>query len=87
MQFEGVQNDGSQSQPLTLHQELHILRDMDWISVCMQRSEAVRYLNFDVEMLHNVKCNKLSSTLAQYYHTTDTSKGLSTYLPVCVYIY
>ena len=56
MQFEGIQNDGSQPQPLTLHQELqngNILLGMDWISVCMQLSEAVRYLHFDVEMLHN----------------------------------
>ena len=26
---------------------------MDWVSVCMQLSEAVRYLHFDMEMLHN----------------------------------
>ena len=56
MQFEGIQNNGSQPQPLTLHQELQkgdILHGMDWISVCMQLSEAVRYLHFDVQILHN----------------------------------
>ena len=56
MQFEGIQNNESQPQPLTLHQELQkgdILHCMDWISVCMQLSEAVRYLHFDVQILHN----------------------------------
>lgn len=57
MQFEGVQsNDGSHPQALNLHQELHkdgILHGMDWVSVCAQLSEAVRYLHFDMEILHN----------------------------------
>ena len=26
---------------------------MDWISVCMQLSEAVMYLHFDAQILHN----------------------------------
>ena len=57
MQFEGMKNnDGSHSQALNLHQELRkdgILHVMDWISVCVQLSEAVRYLHFDVKILHN----------------------------------
>lgn len=43
MQFEGIQNNGSHPQPLTLHQELQkggILHGMDWISVCVQLSES-----------------------------------------------
>ena len=57
MQFEGMKNnDGLHPQALNLHQEFRkdgILHGMDWISVCVQLSEAVRYLHFDVKILHN----------------------------------
>lgn len=77
MQFEGIQNNSSQPQPLTLHQELQkggILHNMDWISVCVQLSEAVRYLHFDVEILHNdIKPdNILLSNMHKKYNQSQT---------------
>ena len=55
-QFEGIQGDvvGS-GKAWTVHQEL-LKRDLcglDWILVCAQITEAVRYLHFDVGILHN----------------------------------
>lgn len=57
-QFEGIQGDiiGS-GKAWTVHQELLKgdlqLYDLDWMLVCAQIAEAVRYLHFDVGILHN----------------------------------
>ena len=78
MQFEEIQNNSYHLQPLTLHQELQkhgILDDMDWISVCVQSSEAVRYLHLDVEIIsHNeVKPdNILLSNMHKKYNQSQT---------------
>lgn len=41
---------------MTLQQEIqkgNNLHGLDWISICAQLADAVRYLHFDAEVLHN----------------------------------
>jgi len=55
-QFEGICIGNAIPQSLTLHKELqegNRLQGLKWISTCAQLVEAVRYLHFEAEILHN----------------------------------
>ena len=57
-QFEGIYIHNTIPQSLTLHKELQEsnrfrLQGLNWIYTCVQLVEAVRYLHFEVDMLHN----------------------------------
>ena len=54
--FEGICTHDTVPQSLTLHKELqegHKLQGLNCISACAQLAEALWYLHFEVEILHN----------------------------------
>ena len=54
--FEGIRTHDTVTQSLALHKELqegHKLQGLNCISACAQLAEALRYLHFEVEILHN----------------------------------
>ena len=74
-QFEGIHTHDTVPQSLTLHKELqegHKLQGLNCISACAQLAEALRYLHFEVEILHNdIKPDNI--LLSDTYRKSDDS--------------
>ena len=80
-QFEGICIGNAIPQSLTLHKELqegNRLQGLKWISTCAQLVEAVRYLHFEAEILHNdIKPDNI--LLSDTYRKSDSDEQ-----PLCV---
>lgn len=75
-QFEGICINKTIPQSLTLHKELqegNRLQGLNWISTCAQLVEAVRYLHFELKMLHNdIKPDNI--LLSDIYRKSDSDE-------------